>query len=329
MFWLFDTIIVTPIVNILFIIHNFIGDFGLAIIIFTVIVKILTWPLMKKQLKNAKLMKQLQPELAEIKKNCKGNRQLESLQMLDLYKRYNVRPFRSILTTLIQIPIFIALFTAVGVMTTPKPNDNVEKRAYPFLSEHLPGIKTIIEKQQVFLADSSKGYDFHPRLFGVVNLDARPGLKDANTIILLIFCFASAYMQYLIVKQTSASSKKRSFRQIMKDASAGKEPSPAEINGIAMRQMSYMMPIMMFLFMASLPGAIVFYYTLHNVTHLIQQKIIFDQSGSEMEISADKAVLKELKNIKEATVIAKDSKSNTKTNITRISANTSRPKRRK
>ena len=119
MFEVLDFLIVRPIVNVLFCIYSVVGDFGLAIIIFTILIKLLTWPLMKRQLEQTKLMRKIQPELAEIKKNCKGNRQLESLQMMDLYKRNNIKPFRSILTVFIQLPIFIALFTAINVAVRP------------------------------------------------------------------------------------------------------------------------------------------------------------------------------------------------------------------
>ena len=120
MFAFLDMIIVRPIVNILFVIYSLVGDFGLAIILFTVIVKLITWPLMKRQLHQTKMMRELQPELAEIKKNCKGNRQLESIQMMDLYKRKNVKPFRSMLMLFIQFPIFIGLFTAINVTVRPR-----------------------------------------------------------------------------------------------------------------------------------------------------------------------------------------------------------------
>ena len=78
-FNLIDMIVVRPIVNILFVIFNLVHDFGLAIIIFTVIVKLCMLPLTLRQLKQTKLMRKLQPELTQIKKNCKGNKQLESL----------------------------------------------------------------------------------------------------------------------------------------------------------------------------------------------------------------------------------------------------------
>ncbi len=119
MFELIDMLIVRPITNILFVIYGFVGDFGLAIILFTVLVKICLWPLVKRQFYQTRLMRKIQPELTEIKKNCNGNRQLESLQMMDLYKRNNIKPFRSMLTLIIQLQIFISLYTSVRVMVQP------------------------------------------------------------------------------------------------------------------------------------------------------------------------------------------------------------------
>ena len=92
-FNLIDIIIVRPIVNVLFIIFNLVKDFGLAIIVFTILVKLLMLPLTKKQLRQTRLMRKIQPELTQIRKNCNGNKQLESLQTMDLYKRYNIKPF--------------------------------------------------------------------------------------------------------------------------------------------------------------------------------------------------------------------------------------------
>ena len=132
MFELIDMLIVRPITNILFVIYGFVGDFGLAIILFTILVKICLWPLAKRQLHQTRLMRKIQPELAEIKKNCNGNRQLESLQMMDLYKRNNIKPFRSMLTLLIQLPIFIALY---GLLST-----HYELRGAMFIPGWIPDL---------------------------------------------------------------------------------------------------------------------------------------------------------------------------------------------
>ena len=349
MFTLIDTVIVRPITNILFLIYNLVGDFGVAIILFVILVKLLMWPLVKRQLHQTKLMRRLQPELAEIKKNCNGNRQLESLQTMDLYKRYNVKPFRSILTLIIQLPIYIAIFGAIRTMVNvPTVDNNLDLRAYPFVKVEGSNIENVIHLQNKYLeeksaydsavasaTESGEGtdaltaptYEFHPRLFGLVNLEVKPGFTSPSAICILFFAVCAALVQFFIARQQrpSGKSKSKSFRQLMKEAGEGKEFNQAEINDASTAQMGYIMPIMLLIIMINLPGALVFYYFLSNVITYIQQKIVLDRAEKEMEISADKAVLKELKNIKEAEVI-KNKKTGTK--ITHISAKDNKKKRR-
>ena len=329
MFALIDMIIVRPIANILFIICNFVGDFGLAIIIFTCLVKLLLWPITKKQLYQTKLMRKLQPELAEIKKNCNGNRQMESLQTMDLYKRYNVKPFGSILIILIQLPIFIALYSAIRVMVMPTPTDNLTSRAYSFVQYEDSRIAEVVNLQSTYLVDTEhNSYDFHPTLFGIVELDKKPGFGSPSAICALFFAVLSAGSQYIIAKQQQSSGKnknKKKFRDLVKQAADGKEISQAEMNEYTASQMGIMMPAMMFFIMIMLPGALVFYYLLSNIISIIQQKLALSKAEQEMEYSAEKAVLKELKTIKEAEVI-ENKKTGTK--ITRISAKDSKKKRR-
>lgn len=311
MFQLIDMVIVRPITNILFVIYGLVGDFGIAIILFTVLVKICLWPLVKRQLHQTRLMRKIQPELAEIKKNCNGNRQLESLQMMDLYKRNNIKPFRSMLTLLIQLPIFIALYTAVRVMVLPTPTDNLSLRAYAPVAQ-IERIDEVIQKQDVYLnqdpnASEKQTYDFHPKLFGVVDLDTKAGFGSISAAVIALFAIASAFSQFWISRQqlpSNKSQKSRTFRQIMREAADGKEPDQAELNQIMTRQMSLTMPIFMFILMINLPGALVFYYLISNLMTGIQQKYVLSRSESEMEISADKKIIRELKKIEEGEVVS-------------------------
>lgn len=329
MFELIDMLIVRPITNVLFIIYGFVGDFGLAIILFTVLIKICLWPLVKRQIHQTRLMRKIQPELAEIKKNCNGNRQLESLQMMDLYKRHNIKPFRSMLTIIIQLPIFIALYTAVRVMVMPTPSDNLSIRAYPGVNQ-IGRIDEVIQYQDEYLTDlntynevkkaaeesgdqdaasklTAPEYKFHPKLFGVVDLDPRPGFGSLSAIIMLLFAVASAFTQYWISRQQLPSKKSKNsktFRQLMREAANGQEPDQADLSQAMTGQMSFIMPLMMFMIMINLPGALVFYYCISNILTGIQQKYLLNKKTDEMEISADKRLIKELKNIEEAQVIS-------------------------
>ena len=354
MFNLLDIIIVRPIVNILFLIYSVVGDFGLAIILFTIVVKLLTWPLMKRQINQTKMMRKIQPELAEIKKNCKGNRQMESLQMMDLYKKNNIKPMRSMLSILIQFPIFIALFTAINVSVRPcavnedynvpintctnktDTTYSVEHSAYPFVRP-LNNINTLIEQQSAYFrayekdAENAK-YEFEPKLFGVVDLFARPSsvFREFNlsNVIIFLFALASAGTQFIMARQNDVTRKKgqkgKSLRAMMKEAADGKDISQDEINAYSQSQMTYMMPIMMFFIMINLPGAIVLYYLLNTGITVILQKIVLNKNLDVMEEAADKKVLKELrdatKKIQEGEIVSEESTKGPK--ITKVKSTT-------
>lgn len=342
-FNMIDIILVRPIVNFLFVIFNLVHDFGVAIIIFTVLVKMMLLPLTKRQIRQTRLMRKLQPELTKIRKNCNGNKQLESLQTMDLYKRYNFKPFTSILTLLIQLPIFIAIFSAIKVIATPLPADNLMNRAYDFVAYDGSEIKILEEKQQVYLdslvsdvpEDQKVEYDFHPQLFGVINLEAKASDvfssngMSGSAIFMLVCAILAAVAQYIATNQqlpSGKSVKSKKFRELIEDAKAGKELSEDDINGITSSQMTKMMPLMMFFIMINLHGALAFYYFLSNMITILQQKIIFRSARDEMDDATDKAILKELKSIQEGEVI-ENKKTGTK--ITRISAKDNKKKRRK
>ncbi len=341
-FNLIDVILVRPIVNILFVIFNLVHDFGLAIIIFTVLVKFLMWPLTKRQLNQTKLMRKLQPELTQIKKNCKGNKQLESLQTMDLYKRYNVKPFASILTLLIQLPIFVAIFSSIRVIATPMPQDNLMNRAYEIVAYEGSEIRNLEEKQEIYLkdlvnqeipAEEKVEYDFHPKLFGVVNLtvrasDVMTGKFSFSAFFILVCAILASVVQYLATKQqmpSGKSEKRKKFRELIREAKDGKEIDDSDISGMATGQMSAMMPIMMFIIIFNLNGALAFYYFLSNILTMAIQKIVLKKTAREIDDMTDKAVLKELRNIQEAEVV-ENKKTGTK--ITRISAKDIKKKRR-
>ncbi|MBR3386017.1 YidC/Oxa1 family membrane protein insertase [Candidatus Saccharibacteria bacterium] len=352
-FNLIDIIIVRPIVNIQFMIFNLVHDFGVAIIIFAVLVKLCMLPLTKRQLMQTRLMRKIQPELTQIRKNCNGNKQLESIQTMDLYKRYNVKPFSSILTLLIQLPIFIAIFSAIRVIATPMPTDNLMNRAYEIVAYEGSEIRTLEEKQEVYLADLNNSeipaeekaeYDFHPQLFGVIDLTARasdvisPSKFSWSAVFMLVMAIGAAVAQYFATKQqmpSDKSKKSKKFRELIREAKEGKEIDDADISNMTTGQMGKMMPIMMFVIMINLHGALAFYYFLSNILTILQQKLIYARARDDMDDNTDKAILKELKKtesgkkmrgkIKEAEVV-ENKKTGTK--ITRISAKDNKKKRR-
>ena len=352
-FALLDFLVVQPIVNIQFMIFNWVHDFGLAIVILAILVKLVMWPLTKRQLVQTRLMQKIQPELVKIRKNCNGNKQLESLQTMDLYKRYNVKPFASIGVLLIQLPIFIAVFSAIRVIATPMMQDNLSNRAYDIVAYEGSEIKNLENKQQEYfekvanMSDEDKKnmtkekskelYDFDPKLFNTIDLTAKasdvinPKTFSWSALFMLVISVGAALAQYFVARQQSSSGKsekKKKFRDILKEAKEGKEVDDSDISGIATGQMSKMMPIMMFIIMFNLHGALAFYYFLSNVITILQQKFIFKKVRDEMDDNTDKAILKELKGVEKIQEAKVVENKKTGTKITRISAKDNKKKRR-
>src|SRR5437868_7981530 len=96
------------------VLDRILGDFGLAIIVLTLIVKLILFPLTLKQLKSMKATQALQPQLQEIKKKYKDQRaQMEATQAL--YKEYGMNPLGgSCLPLLVQMPVLFGLFYALS-----------------------------------------------------------------------------------------------------------------------------------------------------------------------------------------------------------------------
>lgn len=281
---MFDTLIVNPIFNALMLLYSVIpgGDFGVAIIIFTIIIRFIMYPLVKRQLHQTKLMRKLQPELAKIKKAAKGNKQLEAMQQMEMYKKFGVKPFRSILILLLQLPIFIGLYQVIQIMTLHR--EQMVKHIYEPL-QGIPAIQTIIQDPN----------NFNHHLLGFIDITKTTFGDHGVDFVLLALAIISAVTQYVMSKQTLPSTEKpkKKFREIMADAAAGKESDPAEMSNLMMNNMIKIMPILMFFIMVTLPGAIALYYTVSNLVATAQQAYLLRKDVEEMDELADEVIDKE------------------------------------
>lgn len=109
---MFHTFFYEPIYNLLVLVLTYVPlhDIGTAIVIVTLIVKLLLLPLNLSALRSQYVMKKIEGEMSAIKEDYKKNPQEASRKMVELYKREKINPFASIFTILIQIPIFFALY---------------------------------------------------------------------------------------------------------------------------------------------------------------------------------------------------------------------------
>jgi YidC/Oxa1 family membrane protein insertase len=126
-------IIGNPVLNVLIALSHILGgSFGLAIIVLTIIVRLITWPLNKRQLKSTKALQDMQPKIQELQKKYGKNQQKLQQEMMKLYKEAGVNPLGCLWPMLIQFPIWIALYQAImrALATTPENLLDLAQRLY-------------------------------------------------------------------------------------------------------------------------------------------------------------------------------------------------------
>jgi YidC/Oxa1 family membrane protein insertase len=110
--------IIVPFTNVLVLVYSFLGhNFGLAIIVFTLLVRLITYPFNAQQMKSAKAMQELQsnPKWKQIQEKYKGKENREKLaqEQMKLYQELGINPFGACLPTIIQLPLIIAMYWAI------------------------------------------------------------------------------------------------------------------------------------------------------------------------------------------------------------------------
>lgn len=279
---LFDAVVVQPILNLLMAIYAIIpgSDFGLSVIIFTIITRLLLWPLIKKQLHQAKAIRKMQPELKKIRQKHKKDKQAQGLAMMELYKKHNISPFGSIGVLLIQLPILLAIYRVVQIFVMHR--DDLGKYTYDFMT-NLPAVKQLVDNPDTF----------NQNFLGVIDLTEHAVSSNGTSVGLIFLALLAAVLQFFISKQMSPNSDdKKRLRDVLAEAGDGKDADQSEINAIMMRKMMKIMPVMLFVIMISLPGALALYLATSNAVAYLQNKIILKKDQDEMQEVASQSASK-------------------------------------
>jgi YidC/Oxa1 family membrane protein insertase len=201
--------------------YKYVGNYGIAIILVTVLIKILFWPIAQKGLKSMKNMQKIQPKMAKLKEKYKNDSARLNQEMMGLYKTYKVNPLGGCLPMFLQIPVFFALYKVLL--------QSIELRHAPFMLwitdlsapdrlmigidiPYLGGLPvlTLLMGGSMFLqqkmtpspadATQAKIMMFLPVIFTFMFLNFASGL----VLYWLVNNLLSIGQQYLINKQTTA-----------------------------------------------------------------------------------------------------------------------------
>ena len=203
-------VIARPLVQLLHFFNKYVHNYGIAIIILTILIKLAFYPLSQKSYKSMGKMKAVQPKLAKLKEKFKDDKSRLNKEMMDLYRTHKVNPFGGCLPIVVQIPVFFALYRALMVA--------IELRHAPFfgwimdLSAKDPYyITPLIMGATMFLqqkmtptsgdAMQAKMMLFMPIIFTFMFLNFPAGL----VLYWLVNNVLSIGQQYMVMRQTATS----------------------------------------------------------------------------------------------------------------------------
>jgi len=214
--------------------------------------------------------------------------------MMELYRERGVNPFSSIGLLIVQLPIFIALFRVIQIMTSQR--DQIANFTYDFL-EKLGPIQQII---------SDPKHQFNEYLFGLVNLTEHALGQNGINIVLVLLCILAAGLQFWQSKQvTPEPTEKKRLRDVLAASAKGEQVDQSEVSAIMSQRMILLFPVVTLLVTLYLPGALVLYYAVSSGVAVIQQHIVLNRDVDEMENLADKngVAKKRAEQATEATVV--------------------------
>lgn len=142
---MWETIIVNPFTNALLLIYKLVGgNFGIAIILFTILIRLITHPLMAAQIKSSTKMTEFQQskQWQDIQKKHKGDKEKLAQEQMKLYKELGISPFASCLPSVVQIPLIFGLYQSImrALAATPGQLLILARVVYPYfhLSDLVP-----------------------------------------------------------------------------------------------------------------------------------------------------------------------------------------------
>lgn len=112
----FKIILYQPLFNALILLYEYLPghDFGIAVIVLTILIRLVLYPLMVQSIKSQKTLSEIQPKIQEIQKKYKNDREKQTKELFSLYQKEKFNPFSGVFLLFIQLPILIALYQVFG-----------------------------------------------------------------------------------------------------------------------------------------------------------------------------------------------------------------------
>ncbi len=260
---MWNTFILSPMVNVLIWIYNLVfHNFGLAIVIFTILIRLITYPLTAQQLKSQQKMQELQgsKKWQEIQKKYKDDKEKLAQEQMKIYQEMGINPLGSCLPLIIQFPIMIGLYQAITLAMASAPIQllSLSRDLYSFIPA-----SELIPLNAKFLW---------------MNL----GLPEISTTPLVIAGFALPIMTIIVVVTTYIQSK----------VMAPPPTSPGDQAAQMSRTMNLTMPLLMGFIAYSLASGLALYFIVSNLLGIAQYAIMGKANWSGLFRTRKPAIVK-------------------------------------
>jgi len=254
---LFNVALYKPLFNALVLLYEFLPgkDFGIAIIVLTVLIRIILYPLGSQAIKSQKVLQELQPKIKEIQEKYKNEKEKLTKATLELYQKEKINPLSGCLPLLIQLPIIIALYR---VFWKGFQVEQLSSSLYSFV----PHISAI-----------------DPYFVGIIDLSKTCTTKivengsQSLTLVWpsIILVLLTGIVQFFQTKMTSPKA--------LKGSSVS---GPSDFSQIMQKQMLYFFPVFTVFILWNLPAAIALYWLTTTVFAVLQQYLIFKKTKNAL-----------------------------------------------
>ena len=247
---IFNEILYRPIFNALVYLYNIIPgqDFGIAIIVLTLLVRFVLYPLSKKSIESQKAMQKFQPKIKELQEKYKDNKEKQAKVMMEFYRENKINPLSGCLPLLIQLPILFALYYAF--MNGLKSNGF--DILYPFIQD--PG-------------------HINTMFLGIIDLSKR----------CVPLALLAGGLQYIQTKMIFIG-KKEDEKNHKKKKSKDPQNPLQDMGSMMNKQMLYMMPMITVIFGITFPSGLVVYWVVTTLFAIGQQYLVLKKDKVQEQI---------------------------------------------
>ena len=281
--------------------YTFVGNYGWAIILFSILVKIIMIPISLRQQKALKKNQKMQDEMKQIQFKYKNNPEKMNQEIMDLYKREGASPFSGCLSSIIQLILLFSVFLlvrspltymvkmdteAISKMQNIVSEENSStKNSYAEIGiiqyiKQLEDVNSVSEKYDFKIQDYMDQMNLNMDFMGI-DLSQVPtqNWKNVRTLIIPILYVISSFVS---IKLTSNMSTKKEEKKLITDGEERKEDENYNPMQDATKTMTWMMPIMSISIAIIAPLGLALYWLMNNILMIIE-RLVYNQIFNKEE----------------------------------------------